>query len=159
MPMLLLSLFLTNPAPLEMPRAEAYLVRDGDRSYLEDRFDRLDLWTSRTVDGRWIDDEGRVFTLATLAVRPPALASGAAETRVQYAASCVPIDRRKREDDECPHNKPDLLHRPVLYQNPATDCDRGTCRIRFHRLQRLALLQPADEAPLRRGGCELRGGR
>ena len=96
MPMLLLSLFLTNPAPLEMPRAEAYLVRDGDRAYLEDRFDRLDLWTSRTVDGRWIDDEGRVFTLATLAVRPPALASGAAETRVQYAASCVPIDRRKR---------------------------------------------------------------
>ncbi len=96
MPMLLLSLFLTNPAPLEMPRAEAYLVRDGDRSYLEDRFDRTDLWTSRTVDGRWVDDEGRVFTLATLAVRPPALASGATETRVTYAASCVPIDRRKR---------------------------------------------------------------
>ena len=96
MPLILLSLFLTNPAPLEMPRAEAYLVRDGDRSYLEDRFDRLDLWTSRAVDGRWVDDEGRVFTLATLAVRPPALASGATETRVRYVASCVPIDRRKR---------------------------------------------------------------
>ena len=96
MPLLLLSLFLTNPAPLEMPRAEAYLVREGGRSCLEDRFDRTDLWTSRAVDGRWVDDEGRVFTLATLAVRPPALVSGAAETRVRYVSLCVPIDRRKR---------------------------------------------------------------
>ena len=95
--MLLLSLFLTNPAPLEMPRAEAYLVRDGGQSRLEDRFDRTDLWTSRAVDGRWVDDEGRVFTLATLAVRPPALEPGATETRAAYAASCVPVDRRKRE--------------------------------------------------------------
>ena len=94
---LALSLFLTNPAPLEMPRAEAYLVREKDgRMRLEDRFSRLDLWTSRTVDGRWVDEEGRVFTLATLAVRPPALASEAAETRVRYVAACVPIDRRKR---------------------------------------------------------------
>lgn len=96
LPLLALSLFLTNPAPLEMPRADAYLVRDGDRSYLEDRFDRLDLWTSRAIDGRWMDDEGRVFTLATLAVRPPALDSGATETRVRYVSACVPIDRRKR---------------------------------------------------------------
>lgn len=95
--MLLLSLFLANPAPLEMPRAEAYLVRDGGQSRLEDRFDRTDLWTSRAVDGRWVDDDGRVFTLATLAVRPPALEPGATETRLAYAASCVPVDRRKRE--------------------------------------------------------------
>ena len=105
MPLFALSLFLTNPAPLEMPRAEAYLVRDGSRSSLEDRFDRADLWLSRAVDGRWVDDEGRVFTLATLAVRPPALLSGATETRAQYLASCVPVERKKlkevREAVEC----------------------------------------------------------
>lgn len=88
--------FLSQPAPLEMPRAEAYLVREGGRSRLEDRFSRLDLWTSRTVDGRWADEEGRVFTLATLAVRPPAIEADATETRTDYVASCVPIDRKKR---------------------------------------------------------------
>lgn len=88
--------FLSQPAPLEMPRAEAYLVREGGRSRLEDRFSRLDLWTSRTVDGRWADEEGRVFTLATLAVRPPAIESDATETRTDYVASCVPVDRKKR---------------------------------------------------------------
>ena len=97
MPALLLSLFLTNPAPLEMPRAEAYLVREGGRSRLEDRFDCLDLWTSRAVDGRWSDDEGRVFTLATLDARPPALGDSATETRTQHDAVRVPVDRRKRE--------------------------------------------------------------
>lgn len=96
MTFLLASLFLTNPAPLEMPRAEAYLVRADGQSRLEDRFSRLDLWTSRTVDGRWVDDEGRVFTLATLSVRPPVVAAEAAVTREAYVTSCVPVDRKKR---------------------------------------------------------------
>ena len=60
------SLFFTNPAPLDMPRAEAYFVREGGLRRLEDRFDRLDMWTSRAVTGRWVDDDGRIFTLATL---------------------------------------------------------------------------------------------
>ena len=90
-------MFLTSPAPLEMPRAEGRLVRDGAKTFLEDRFDRLDLWTSRAVDGRWTDGDGRVFTLATLATRPPALDAAAAETRTEYVASRVPLDRRKRE--------------------------------------------------------------
>ena len=46
------SLFFTTPAPLDMPRAEAYLVKEGGLRRLEDRFNRLDLWTSRTVTGR-----------------------------------------------------------------------------------------------------------
>lgn len=96
MPFLLVSLFLTNPAPLEMPRAEAYLVRADGQSRLEDRFSRLDLWTSRTVEGRWVDDDGRVFTLATLSVRPPAIAAEATVTRAAYVASCVAIDRKRR---------------------------------------------------------------
>ena len=76
------SLFFTNPAPLDMPRAEAYFVRENGRRRLEDRFDRLDMWTSRTVTGRWFDDDGRVFTLATLAVMPPSAGGDSTVTRV-----------------------------------------------------------------------------
>ena len=49
------AVLMADPMPLDMPRAEAYLVREGGRRYLEDRFDRLDLWSSRAVDGRWLD--------------------------------------------------------------------------------------------------------
>ena len=88
------SLFLSNPAPLEMPRASAFLVSEGGATRLEDRFCRIDLWTSRAVDGRWTDDDGRVFTLSTLAVRPPAVDAEATETRTRYGEGCVPVDRR-----------------------------------------------------------------
>ena len=91
------SLFLTNPAPLEMPRAEGYLVREQKATRLEDRFVRLDLWTSQAVDGRWRDDAGREFLLATLAVRPPPVEAGATETRAQFAASRIPVSHRKPE--------------------------------------------------------------
>jgi hypothetical protein len=60
-----------QPLPLDMPRAEPYLVRDGERSYMEDRYCKLDLWVSRAVDGRWVDEEGRVFTYSTLREFPP----------------------------------------------------------------------------------------
>ena len=89
------SLFFTNPAPLDMPRAEAYLVREGGLRRLEDRYNRLDLWTSRTVTGRWVDDEGRVFTLAVLAVAPPSVGVDETVTRVGYEADVVRFDRRK----------------------------------------------------------------
>ena len=49
------SLFFAHPTPLDMPRAEAYLVREGGVRRLEDRFNTLDLWTSRAVLGRWED--------------------------------------------------------------------------------------------------------
>ena len=88
------SLFVSGPAPLEMPRASAFLVREDGATRLEDRFSRIDLWTSRTVDGRWSDDDGRVFTLATLAVRPPAVDAETTETRTLYAEGCAPVDRR-----------------------------------------------------------------
>ena len=55
------SLFLAHPAPLDMPRAEAYLVNDGESIRLEDRYSVDDLWTSRAVLGRWEDDDGRFF--------------------------------------------------------------------------------------------------
>ena len=91
------SLFFTNPAPLEMPRAAAYLVREATTSRLEDRFARLDLWTSRAVDGRWIDGDGRVFVLSTLAERPPLVEPLATETRQAYVAKRLPVNRRKLE--------------------------------------------------------------
>ena len=92
------SLFFVNPEPLDMPRAEAYLVTDEDgRSRLEDRYDRTDLWTSRAVLGCWSDDDGRVFTLAKLDVAPPAIGAHVTETRVAYTESCVPMKLNRRD--------------------------------------------------------------
>ena len=53
------SLFFLHPLPLEMPKAQAYLVKEEGRMMLEDRYDTLDLWTSQAVVGRWEDDDGR----------------------------------------------------------------------------------------------------
>lgn len=85
------SLFLTNPAPLDMPRAVGYLVREKGVERLEDRFDVLDLWTSQTVDGRWIDAEGRVFLSATLDSKLP---KGSLSTRADYERTRTAIERR-----------------------------------------------------------------
>ncbi len=89
------SLFFTNPAPLDMPRATAYLVQEDDRRRLEDRFNRLDLWTSRTVTGCWMDDDGRTFTLAALSFLPPSASDDAPVTRTAYDAASARFDRRK----------------------------------------------------------------
>lgn len=91
------SLFFTTPLPLEMPRAEAYLVEEDGRYRLEDRYNRADLWYGRTVVGRWMDDAARVFTLAELAVLPPALDADATVTRSEYVAGEVPADRRDED--------------------------------------------------------------
>ena len=85
------SLFFTSPEPLDMPKADAFLVQEDGRNRLEDRYDRLDLWTSRAVLGCWSDDDGRVFTLAKLDVAPPSIGVHESETRVDYTASCVPL--------------------------------------------------------------------
>ena len=61
----LISLLFTDPAPLDMPRAEAYLVREDGVSRLEDRFDRMDLWVSQALIGRWIDEKDRMFLLSS----------------------------------------------------------------------------------------------
>ena len=95
------SVFFANPDPLDMPRAEAFLVSDGGRRRLEDRYDRLDLWTSRAVLGCWTDDAGRAFSLATLAVAPPAVDEHGVETRVDYTEGCAPLrkkDARRRRE-------------------------------------------------------------
>ena len=90
----LASLFFTAPAPLEMPRAEAYFVTQGAVSRLEDRFDAVDLWTARTAVGRWMDDDGRVFTYFRLAAKTPAHDSGETVTRKEARSRETAIDRR-----------------------------------------------------------------
>ncbi len=92
------SLLFTSPVPLDMPRAEAYLSGDSSRRRLVDRYDKFDLWVSRTVDGRWIDDDGREFRLAHLDTLPPRdPAQSQNTTRVEYMDSSRRIDRRDKD--------------------------------------------------------------
>ena len=122
------SLFFTNPAPMEMPRAQAFLVKErAERKArqtmrLEDRFDRTDLWISRSVDGMWRDDDGREFMLATLGTIAPPLTGDRSVTREDYVASSAPLLRKGEkelftaidklspvaptEEYACPHQTP-----------------------------------------------------
>ena len=94
----ILSLFFTNPAPLDMPRAEAYLVREDGVSRLEDRFDRTDLWMSQALIGRWIDDD-RLFLLSELGTCPPAVDRSGTQTRVGYESRKVAMKRVRANAD------------------------------------------------------------
>lgn len=93
MTLLLLSMFMATPAPLDMPRAEAYIVKEGNATRLEDRYDRLDLWISQAVLGRWFDDDGRSFVLSRLDVEPPVQDSHGTVTRCDYADTRVRMKR------------------------------------------------------------------
>lgn len=84
-----------TPAVLDMPRAAAFIVRENGRARLEDRYDRMDLWVSRTVMGCWCDDDGRAFTLSRLTDRPPAIAPDETDTRGEYVRGLKPFSRRK----------------------------------------------------------------
>lgn len=86
------SLFFSNPAPLDMPRAEAYFVKEDGCLRLEDRFNKGDLWITRSVLGRWLDDDGRVFTLCRLDTLPPAVETEATVTRMDYLAGAAPLE-------------------------------------------------------------------
>ena len=88
-----LSLFFTDPAPLDMPRAEAYLVREDGVSCLEDRFDRMDLWMSQTLIGRWIDEKDRIFLLSSLDACPPSVSRSDTLTRAAHESRKVPMKR------------------------------------------------------------------
>ena len=87
-------LFFTNPSPMEMPRAQAYLVKEKGVYRLEDRYDKTDLWISRTVDGSWRDDDGREFLLASLAEAVPPIAKDKPVTRSDYVADAVSIGKK-----------------------------------------------------------------
>ena len=95
----LISLFLTNPAPLDMPQAEAYLVREDGVSRLEDRFDRMDLWVSQTLIGRWIDEQDRTFLLSALDTCPPAVDRSSTETRTEHESRRIRMKRVRTNAD------------------------------------------------------------
>ena len=95
----LLSLFFTAPAPLDMPRAEAYLVREDGVRRLEDRFDRTDLWLSQSLIGRWADEQDRTFLLASLDTCPPAVDRSGTQTRTEYESRCAPMKRVRANAD------------------------------------------------------------
>lgn len=88
------SLFFTNPSPMEMPRAQAYLVKEKGVYRLEDRYEKTDLWITRTVDGSWRDDDGREFLVASLVEAVPPIAKDKPVTRSDYVASTVPIGKK-----------------------------------------------------------------
>lgn len=91
------SLFFAEPAPLEMPRAESFLVKEDGHHRLEDRYNRTDLWISRTALGRWVDEDSRVFSLFRLATQPPLADLSVTETRTDYGrhqATLVKKDKR-----------------------------------------------------------------
>ena len=88
------SLFLTNPAPMDMPRAEAFLVREGGVRRLEDRYVRSDLWVASVSLGRWIDESFRVFSLYRLDTRVPDIEADASVTRTAFASSRVALARK-----------------------------------------------------------------
>ena len=111
------AVLMAEPLPLDMPRAEAYLVREDGRRYLEDRFNRLDLWSSRAVDGRWLDDEGRVFVCSTLRECPPQeVSEDSVVTRAAYVRSAVPV---KRDDVERRRRAVALLSPVEVAEEPA----------------------------------------
>ena len=130
-----LSLFLTEPVPLDMPRAEAYLVREGRDTRLEDRYDRTELWQSQTMIGRWMDDDGRLFLLARLDTCPPAASRSGTLTRADYVAGRVPM-KRVRANGDFPLAFRDavalLAPCPVL-ENPRTprQLPRGYKEVRY----------------------------
>jgi hypothetical protein len=53
----------------------------------------MDLWISRAVIGRWMDDEGRVFSLSRLDIAPPPVEINGAETRTAYGMTEVKIGK------------------------------------------------------------------
>lgn len=81
--------FVANP--LEMPRAEAYLVTEGGRNRLEDRFEVLDLWMAMMVRGRWRDNDGNELTIARLTAALPDEKVGTTATRSEFRRSLQPL--------------------------------------------------------------------
>lgn len=90
----LAGLWFADPAPIDMPRAESYHVTENGVMRLEDRYKVSDLWLSRSLLGRWIDDAGRVFILLKTSSEFPFDASSAV-TRAEFSAS-----RQRKIDDD-----------------------------------------------------------
>ena len=89
-------------APIDLPRAEAYLMTSTEGRRLEDRFDSFGLWTCQAVRGRWRDAAGNTLLVARLATLPPDDPPGVVRTRRSY---------RQLQDAATPLNPKNKLHR------------------------------------------------
>ena len=95
MPLVAALLWFAQPTPLDMPRADAFLIRETDGTVrLEDRYDILDLWTSEAVLGRWEDPDGRALTLARLDILAPK-ASGTVVTRTAWQDDRIVVSKKE----------------------------------------------------------------
>lgn len=83
-------------APLDMPRAEAFLAKRGGEMRLVDKYSTLDLWVSQTVLGRWYDDEGRIAVWSELKNELPPL-TGEVQTRTEYEQGLKPLSLKDEE--------------------------------------------------------------
>lgn len=92
---LIASIFLTSPYLYDMPKASAYKVTQNGKVHIEDRYDVMDMWVSRSLLGSWGDEEGRWFELFSLEYAPPPFTE--VKTRRDYSLSLVPIGRRDKE--------------------------------------------------------------
>ena len=84
---------------MDMPQAEAYLVCANGVRYLEDRFDRNELWLTQSILGRWMDEDGRTFILSQLDTCPPAVARSQNVTRGAFAAQRRAMPRVRANAD------------------------------------------------------------
>ncbi len=126
------SLFFADPSPMEMPKADAYLVSEDGVRRLEDRYDRTDLWISRSVDGMWVDDSGREFMLATLATIPPPITDDAALTREDFAKSCVRLGKKDEDGLFAAVDKLSPVAPSREFFRPRQNC-RGYRDIRYYQ--------------------------
>ena len=82
----------------EMPQAEAYLVTSSEGAVrLEDRYDVAELWLARELIGRWVDDDGRIFTIAAMDTQLPAFLNER-KTRRAFTQDLVPATGKEKEE-------------------------------------------------------------
>ena len=146
---LALSLFLAEPAPLDMPKARAYLVGESGIWRLEERYRKLDLWTSAVVRGRWIDGEDRVFTLLKLTLAPPAAGAEEYVTRTEYELTGV---RPRKKDAKCVTDALDIVSPVPTAAEPSVprQLPRGYERLEYWQGTNSAAVVSA----FRPDGCE-----
>ena len=101
--------------PLEMPKAEAYLVTADGQTRLEDRFDTFDLWTALSVRGRWRDGAGNEFRIARLVAEVPDDQPGVTRTRGEFRRRLKPLNVKDatRRDEAVYALAPVEVMRPV----------------------------------------------
>ncbi len=87
--------------PLDLPRADAYLVTRDGGSFLEDRFDTFDLWMGRALRGRWRDAAGNRLYLARLDSTPLDDAPGTTRSRRSFREELA----RRRFDPKDPSQR------------------------------------------------------